>query len=618
MYLRDHDKYTYLCIDIECESLTPSLIHCAVIQDVYSGEVWTFRPEQMKELREFIVENDARPEVIWVAHNGISYDFPVLNRLLGIDCFHIDKVVDTLTLSYLYHPHLPNGHSLKSYGERFGGGDDGKIVFEDFSKFTEEMLKYCAQDVALTCRVFKVLTKKMLAIGFSELSCEIEHKFRYIMDHQERNGVKFNEKKATILLADLQSQRDKLEASIHEVFPPRLKERGVYKYKTKKGSDEPFASYLRHKEKYPKILFSDSGEYYKAFDYEEFNIGSSKQRVERLLELGWEPKIFTPKGFPKATEEALLPFAEKSKMPEVALMAEHMMLTNRINSLKQWLGQLDDDGRIRGRIITCGASSRRCRHQKPNLAAIIGIEKPYGAELRGLFEADEGEVMTGCDAKSLEGRVLIHYLASKEAEELLMLGDVHQKNCDAINKALGSDVVTRSLAKSLYYAVLYGSGLAKLGSMVGGKVKWGRIVKQTIVDTVPGLAELTQSIQEEFQKSPTNRIRCIDGGYVVVTSDHSSLNYLCQSAGTVFIKYSCILAYGLTVDGHKLKDPWDLNRTKLMLNVHDEQQLTSKPDYAKEAGEVLCRAMTQAGELLGFNIKMEGDYSVGPNWASTH
>ena len=43
------------------------------------------------------------------------------------------------------------GHSLKAWGEYFG---DYKIAFDDFTKFTEEMLTYCTQDVALNVRLY--------------------------------------------------------------------------------------------------------------------------------------------------------------------------------------------------------------------------------------------------------------------------------------------------------------------------------------------------------------------------------------------------------------------------------------------------------------------------------
>lgn len=639
MYL-DHTNFDYYVIDIEADSLTPSIIWCVVVQSITTDEVWKFRPNEMDKLRDFINKKERNKKTRWVGHNAITFDIPVLNRLLGTS-IALDSIVDTMVLSYLYHPHMPGGHSLKAWGERLG---DDKIHFEDFSKYTEEMLIYCVQDVSLTVRVFKALTKKMRVRGFSELSCEIEHKIRFIIDEQSKNGVLFDERAATLLLGDFESRKAQLEERIQTVFKPKLVLKGEYTYKLRQDGT-PYASYQRHVERYPRLTWSNTRRKYRTWDYEDFNIDSPKQRVERLLALGWKPTEFTPitkkggGGSPKVTEEALIDFAEESGIPEVELIKDYMLYSTRISSLKEWLGHVQDDGRIHGNVYSCGAGTRRMRHNKPNTANICGVDKPYGKEMRSLWRVPEGKKMVGIDAKGLEGRVLMHYLNNSAATAIFMEGDVHQMNRDAIAAAIKNEDKTRKTSKNDYYAFLYGASDSKLGKMNGGSRKVGGLVRAAIMGNVPGLENLTKECTSEYHSTSQGWMATIDGGFVRCPSPHAALNYRCQSAGGILMKLATILAYGFSVDSLHvtpngayvqysienskptsitLDNPWDLSQCLKILDVHDEVQLESEPDYAQECGQVYCDAITLAGELLEFNVKQEGDFNVGNNWAQTH
>jgi DNA polymerase-1 len=628
MYL-DHTKNTYLCIDVEADSLTPSIIWCAVVRNVFTDEEWEFRPHEMGALAEFINTNNEKPRTYWVGHNAISFDIPTLNHLLDTN-ISVSNCVDTLVLSYLYHPHMPGGHSLRAWGERLG---DEKLEFDDFTQFSEEQLTYCKQDVALTCKVFKVLTKRMNKRGFSELSCEIEHKIRYIIDDQKRNGILFDEVQASILLADFESRKSDLEQRIHTVFPPKLVVKGEYEYRVRRDG-KPHATYGKHVALYPKITFSNSKRMYRTWDYKDFNIGSPKQRVEHLLALGWVPREFTPitkkggGGNPKVTEDQLIDFALESGIPEVELIKDWMLYDNRISSLKEWLGHVNPEtGRIHGTVFSCGAGSRRMRHNSPNTANICSLGKPFGKEMRSLWTVPaDDKVLVGIDAKGLEGRTMLHYLNNSAATDIFMSGDIHQLNCDAITAAVGF-VVTRDTseespnsAKNLYYAFLFGASNQKLGKMVGKGPKVGKLIRESIMGNVPGLKELIQDLEEEYWKND-GFLSCIDGGFVRCPSPHALLNYKAQPAGAILMKLATVLAYGFEVrslGGVKMEESMDHSKVLKVLDVHDETQWESDPYYATTCGQIYCNAITLAGELLKFNTKHEGAFSVGKNWSMTH
>ena len=97
-----------IIIDIETDALNAKTIWCVVCKELNSGEPFYFLDKT--SLREF-----TEPDDIFIAHNGVEFDFPTLNRLWGT---HIKLINanDTLIMSRLYNPERDGGHSLKNWG----------------------------------------------------------------------------------------------------------------------------------------------------------------------------------------------------------------------------------------------------------------------------------------------------------------------------------------------------------------------------------------------------------------------------------------------------------------------------------------------------------------------
>jgi len=318
-------------------------------------------------------------DVYFVGHNAISFDGPVTSKLVQ-GFADTSNIVDTLVLSYLYDPALVGGHSLEAWGDRLG---DPKGDFSDWSGYSPEMDSYCQQDVKLGKKVTRALWARMRRMGFSEKSCEIEHEIRVVVNEQQRNGWYFDIPGAQSLVSQLRFEQAALEGPILDLFPPRLEVQGTYIRRTTKGGED-FASYDKHVAKYPELRDNGDGTY-STLDWESFNLGSPKQRVARLLELGWEPQNFTEKGFPKVDEEALVSFAETSGRPEAQALADWLVLQGRASMVDGWLNNVNyDDHCMHGFILTCGATTRRMIHNSPNTANIPKAKKKvkYGIECR--------------------------------------------------------------------------------------------------------------------------------------------------------------------------------------------------------------------------------------------
>jgi DNA polymerase-1 len=602
LYLKNNPEDIY-GLDIEADSLTPTVIYCVCVRNLLTEEELTFYNKE--EFNAWFTGS-----YTLVGHNLLSFDAPNLNRLWG-SSIDLGRCIDTLVLSYLYNPALEGGHSLAAWGERlrFPKGD-----FSDWSRLSPEMVEYCKQDVRLTLRVYQALQKKMLLLGFSEKSCHIEHRIREIIDQQQLHGFWFDKNRAERLLRNLRELQSSLSKSIQELFPPKryLAKTGTLR-RTQRGCIN--AQYGKDVERYPEVITSEEEGTYECYDFQEFNLGSPKQRVERLLELGWVPQDFTKKGFPKVDEDSLVKFAELSGHKAVGALAEWLVLQGRTSMIEGWLNNLGDDSRIHGEILSCGATTRRMVHFRPNTANIpSGAKARYGHECRSLWgvETGKGLVLVGADASGLENVGLLHYLNNKEATKILSQkkpNDVHSMNARMLSEILGREIDREYGAKTGYFAWLFGAYPAKLGSIVKGPPSDGEKMIEVFFKNVPGLKALINDVQYEWKHS-SGRLRTVDGGFVLCPSAGASLNYRIQSLGAVVMKLACILLY----DEVKRQNLW----FEYCGNIHDEWQMVCKEEDGDRLGKLAVQSMTKAAEELKFNVALSGEYKLGLTWADTH
>lgn len=594
------DLSKYLIFDIETDDIKATKIHVCVVMEAGSGAVHVFR--DAADFRRFA---EAHKDHFWVGHNAISFDGPTINRLWG-STLSLSHIVDSLVLSYLYDPRMPGGHSLAAWGERmkFPKGD-----FNDWTKYSEEMLVYCKQDVALTFRVFLALTARMAKRGFSEKSAKIEHDIRVVVDKQQNNGFWIDIPAAEALRERVIAEQEGLAGPIKELFPPVLKSAGVYDYRIKQDGT-PYASFEKHLIKYPQLLLNEEAGNYEVFEWQEFNIGSPAQRLDKLLSIGFKPTKKTKNGNPSVDEDSLVDFANSKKgVPEAQAIADWLILGGRASMLKNWLDHVDrEDSRMHGRVFTCGAITRRMTHNSPNTANIpkAKAKVKYGKEMRAIWSVADKDKrrLVGYDAKGLEMRMFGHYLNDPVASELYIFGDPH-----AVNTAnLGLVPEDRDLVvKNGFYAFLYGAQDRRLDLTFNRGKGFGKKAREILLKTTPGLERAVKESQDEQQ---SGWIQTIDGGYVRCLSPHAALNSKLQSAGGITMKVASIILDGWCtekgIDQLKVGD------------IHDEGQHDVSVMDAEEFGKLAVAAIVAAGEELGFNVPLDGDYKVGLSWAETH
>jgi len=476
------------------------------------------------------------------------------------------KQRDTLAMSRLWNPSLEGGHSLDSWGQRFG---DPKIDFHDYdSGLSDEMVEYCRQDVALTTKLFKHLTDTLKREEFSQQCVDLEEKVAIITARQEQNGFQLDVEQATLLWVDLCHKMKQITESLQKVFPPIVEER----WSEKTGK--------RLKDKVT-----------------EFNVGSRKQIAERLQSVGVQFKKKTDKGAIIVNEKVL----EGIDILEARMIYEYLMLQKRTAQIDSWLS-FQKDGRVHGRVITNGAVTGRMTHHSPNMAQVPSVSAPYGKECRSFWCVPKGDhKLVGIDASGLELRMLAHYMRDENYTNEILSGDIHTANM----KAAG--LTDRNQAKTFIYAFLYGAGAAKIGQIVGGGYKEGQQLIDSFLRNTPSLARLRERVAK-FALEGT--LPGLDGRRLRVRSEHAALNTLLQGAGAIVMKQALVL---LT----QRLSTYDIPH-KLVANVHDEFQIEVPEFFAHTVGKAAVKAIRDAGTELNLRCPLDGEYKIGNNWAETH
>ena len=599
---------SWLVFDIETDGLYDKVtkVFCIVIYDINREETFAYGPDRIDDALTHLATGD-----VLIGHNVIFYDVPVLQKLHSFNCKA--RILDTLICTRLIwpkeklydldvqlYPEVPKNYrgmaGLKAWGYRLS---DNKIEFKDFSEYSEEMLVYCKQDVSVTSKLWRHIANQ----GYPEQALKLEHDFALAINKQIRAGVSFDVDAAIDLVDNLRAREAQLEAELKEIFPP-IEHRNWFTPKVNNKN----RGYVK-------------GVPFEKIHYEEFNPGSRDQIADRLkAKYGWQPEKTTEKGNPILNDEVL----EALPYPEAKPLAEYMLIKKRLGQIADgnnaWLKLVNNDSsRMHGDVVTNGCVTGRCAHRYPNMGQVPAGYSPYGKECRSLFHAPQGWDMIGIDAKALELRCLAGYLAIYDGGEYARVVtdptiDIHVYNQERFG------VATRDISKRLLYAVLYGAGHLKAGSIVDPNEKdeevlrkLGRTAINSFMAEVPALKELKERIESQIANNDC--LIGLDRRILYCRSAFKGLNVLLQSAGAILMKQVVINIHNNIESALSLPHGAEWEQ---VLMVHDEVQLVCSPKYTEQIRAQALAAFPQAQQFFGFLCDIEGDSRVGSNWSQTH
>jgi len=589
-----------LFFDLETDGLDPDVIHCIAVGEK-GHPVWSYGPDQIKEGLEMLCEAEEL-----VAHNGLGYDFKVIEKLYPSWPFK-GKRTDTLVLSRLIRADLKNedfgynwandvmpkkfygSHGLKAWGMRLNSRISGSENFlkgdydGGWEHWSQDMQDYCEQDVRVTMALYDFLkTDKQ-----TPEAIDLAHEISAIADDIGNAGWTFDEVKAGKLYAELCTKREELDHDLQDLFEPwEIYETFIPKRSNKRLGYVEGVPFIKTK----TVTFNHN----------------SRRHIEFCLtkKYGWKPVKTTPQGH-AIIDDVVLGTLD---YPEAKKLSELFLIQKRIGQLAEgpqaWMKKVDSDGKLRHRIISPSTRTLRCTHIQPNLSQVPAVRLPYGKQCRELFTVPAGYSLVGSDLSGIEIRLFAHFLSLYDGGDyakIILESDIHSFN----QKATG--LATRDQAKTWLYATLYGAGDAKVGSIVGKGAKEGKRLKDNFIEAVPAYGQLKKNVEKAASKG---FIKTLGSNRIKVNSSHTSLNSLLQSAGAV------ICSKWVALVSKEIKEQ-KLDCT-IVGWIHDEVQIAVRKGQEDYVGDLARRCAKEAGEAYKLRIPIDAEYSVGRSWADTH
>jgi DNA polymerase-1 len=280
-----------------------------------------------------------------------------------------------------------------------------------------------------------------------------------------------------------------------------------------------------------------------------------------------------------------------------------------------------ETGRVHTSFSLTGAQTGRLSSNDPNLQN-IPIRTEVGRKIRDAFIADPGYKILSADYSQIELRLAAHMADVPQLKEAFRAGvDIHSVTAEELFGRVDRD--TRNQAKTINFAILYGSSAWGIAGRLGLPKDEGKAIIDRYYERFPGIRAFTHATlafvrehgftrtlfgrKTHFEpniRSPNPSIR---GG-----AERAAINAPIQGSSADLIKRAMARMDGaLEAEG--------LGDVKMLLQVHDEL-VFEVPDRREEAAAaVIKKVMAEAAQpALKLDVPLDVEVGWGPNWGEAH
>lgn len=157
---------------------------------------------------------------------------------------------------------------------------------------------------------------------------------------------------------------------------------------------------------------------------------------------------------------------------------------------KNYLNKMDHEGVIHPTMWQAGTRTGRFSYSDPNFQNMPKDEDEGELyTIRGCLRPRAGRVYVSLDYSQMEYRMAVAYAnESKVIREVMAGADFHQSTADMIG-------ITRSQAKTLNFACLYGAGPRKIAEMLGVSAEEGKRLLTKYFYNLPRLEDFLRQVK---------------------------------------------------------------------------------------------------------------------------
>ena len=351
----------------------------------------------------------------------------------------------------------------------------------------------------------------------------------------------------------------------------------------------------------------------------EFNVDSPKQLSEVLFdELGLTPKKKTRSGY-STNASVLKELTEEHELP--GLMLEYREYAKIKSTYIDALPRMRaEDGRVHTSFNEMVTTTGRLSSSDPNLQN-IPVRTDFGRQIRTCFvPLGEGEVFVSADYSQIELRLLAHLSGDEHLIASFNSGeDFHASTASRVFGVPMDDVTPqmRSRAKAVNFGIVYGQQAYGLSQSLHIPFYEAKEMIDRYFEVHPGVRTYLDDVVAQAHKD----------GYAVTLfgrrryipelkaknaaqrgfGERTAMNHPMQGTAADIIK----LAMRQVQDELVARDLG----TRLMLQVHDELDLSVPESEVEEVSDLLTSVMESVVEL---SVPLLVDLSAGANWAEAH
>ena len=519
------------------------------------------------------------PAVLKIGHN-LKYDWVMFHRL-GVDVAPVD---DTMVISFDLDAGRSFGHGLEELAKihfdhecipfkQLCGTGQKQITFDKVP--LGPATEYAGEDADIALRLWLRLKPRLADENVTRVYERVDKPLVSVIGRMERRGIKIDRDYLANLSRDFSRDIQALEEKIYEAAC------GPFTI----GSPQQLGEVLYGRLGLKGGRKGKSGQY-----------STDVNELERLAGEGVE------------CARLVLDWRQLTKLKSTYTDA----LQAQINP---------ETGRVHTSFSLTGAQTGRLSSNDPNLQN-IPIRTEVGRKIRDAFIADPGCKLLSADYSQIELRLAAHMADVPQLKDAFQQGaDIHAITAEELFGKV--DRETRGQAKTINFAILYGSSAWGIAGRLGLPKDEGKAIIDRYFERFPGIRAFMHSTlafarehgftrtlfgrKTHFEpniRSPNPSIR---GG-----AERAAINAPIQGTSADLIKRAMARMDGALADA-------GLTQVKMLLQVHDELVFEVPDGQEERAAEVIKRVMAHAAEpALRLDVPLDVEVGWGPNWGAAH
>jgi DNA polymerase-1 len=278
-------------------------------------------------------------------------------------------------------------------------------------------------------------------------------------------------------------------------------------------------------------------------------------------------------------------------------------------------------GRVHTSFSLTGAQTGRLSSNDPNLQN-IPIRTEIGRKIRDAFVAAPGYKLLSADYSQIELRLAAHMADVPPLKEAFRQGiDIHSLTAEELFGRVDRD--TRNQAKTINFAILYGSSAWGIAGRLGVPKEEGKAIIDRYFERFPGIRAFIHSTlafarERGFTRTLFGRkthfmpnIRSPNPS-IRAGAERAAINAPIQGTSADLIKRA------MTRMDNALAEA-GLDGVRMLLQVHDELVFEVPEGQEEAAAAVIKRVMATAAEpAIKLDVPLDVEVGWGAHWGEAH